>query len=93
MRDDDAADGRRMVRGGSDPALGGRLCEGRPCQRAGDWSRDGRRTGYLSGERACFAARLASFAAGAGVVPVAADDLGNVWVGTGLVGEPGSHRR
>jgi hypothetical protein len=26
------------------------------------------------------------FVAGAGVVPVAADDLGNVWVGAGLVG-------
>lgn len=45
-----------------------------------------RRPGYLGDGRACFAARLVGFVARAGVVPVAADDLGNVWVGAGLVG-------
>jgi hypothetical protein len=42
--------------------------------------------GYLGDGRACFASRLAGFVAGVGAVPVAAADLGNVWVGAGLAG-------
>jgi hypothetical protein len=94
-RDDDAANGGCVVHGGGDPAFGGRLREGRQRRQPGDQWRDGqgsRRLGSPEGERAGFTAGLTSFATAAGVVPVAADDLGNVRVGAGLVSEPWSHR-
>jgi photosystem II stability/assembly factor-like uncharacterized protein len=52
-----------MGHGGGDPALGGRLREGRQYRHAGDRWRDGRhrrRLGYPEGGRACVAAGLAS---------------------------------